>query len=232
MSGVTLILPYWDRQKAADKALAMLDKCYRGRIDLEVLVMDDGNPQPFVAPDMDLELRVVRRPIKAGPSSCISAWNHGVREAKHDRIALSCVEILHYDPVLPQMDEELDALGPDGYVLAACWCPELREWHCHSLTASRGGTPIPIGTGRSFLGLMNKELFWRAGGFDEDYAAGAGYEDVDFIYRMLRAGARFVVRDDLVVIHPKTDARIHWPAHLFERNKELLERKWKHLISA
>lgn len=74
--------------------------------------------------------------------------------------------------------------------------------------------------------MMSKDLFNRAGGFDEDYSEGAGYEDVDFIYRMKRAGAKFVIRDDLIVIHPKAGASIRWPSFMFERNRKLLEKKW------
>jgi hypothetical protein len=223
---ISLILPYWDRQQAADAALRRISELYQG-LDLEVVVVDDGNAVPFVVPEgLSVPVNLVRRPLKDSPSSCIAAWNDGVAAAAGDVIVLSCIEVLHEKPVLDEMLRELRAIGAGGYVLAAAWCPELDEWHCHSRKRSKGAYPIPDGTGRSFCGMMHKELFWRAGGFDLDYAAGAGYEDVDFIYRMLKAGAEFRVRDDLVVIHPKTGASISWPAEMFARNLALLEEKW------
>lgn len=221
---ISLILPYWQRQAAADKALAMLEKAYRGA-DLEVIVVDDGSPEPFRAPSWEA-VRVIRLPAKAGPKSPVTCWNEGVRAARGELVAISCVEVLHYDPVLEQMADELVRLGPKGYVLAAAWCPELREWHCHSTGGSRGAPALPPGCGRAFLGMMHKALYREAGGWDEDYRDGAGYEDMDFVRRMLAAGALFSIRDDLVVIHPKQNATIRWPAGAFERNRALYEQKW------
>lgn len=236
---ISLILPYWDRQPAADQALALLARGYRG-LDLEIIVVDDGSPTPFVAPDWVHEdpevgrapdpqkprLRVVRLPAKQEPKSPVTCWNAGVRAARGDLIAISCIEILHHDPVLAQMAEELERQGPDGYVLAAAWCPDLREWHCHSMAASRGAPPVPAGTGRAFLGIMHRGLYERVGGFDEVFREGAGWEDMDFILRMQRAGAKFCIRDDLVVIHTKAGASIAWGREKFARNKAIFDERW------
>jgi hypothetical protein len=221
---ISLILPYWNRQAAADKALAMLEKAYRD-IDIEVIVVDDGAPEPFRRPSWGA-VRVLRLPEKAVPKSPVTCWNEGARIARGDVLAISCVEVLHYDPVLPQMAAELERLGPKGYVLAACWCPDLREWHCHSTGGSRGAPAMPGGFGRAFLGLMHSSLYWEAGGWDEDYRDGGGWEDVDFAMRLQQAGAVPVIRDDLVVIHPKENATIHWPVGGFARNEALYARKW------
>lgn len=217
---ISLILPYWDRQAAADKALALLDKHYASMHGLEVVVVDDGNSVPFEGPSTRLNLRVVRRPTKHEPRSCIAAWNEGARQARGEIIAISCIEVLHERPVLRPMVAELARLGPKGYVLAAAWCPEFQEWHCHS----RKRVPTcPPGTGLSFLGMLSRDFYAEVGGFDEAYMRGVGYEDRDFIWRMHKAGAKFVIRDDLVVLHPKTVASIKWPAEWFERNKALYE---------
>lgn len=220
---ISLLLPYWSRQNAASAALRSIADAYRG-LDLEVIVIDDGDPVPFVPPpELDLVLRVVRRPLKMQPTSPVAAWNHGARLARGDVLALSCVEVLHPQPVLGSMLEPLRELGPDGYVLAAAWCPEERAWHCHS---SAPVPTCPAGTGIGFLGMMHRELFERIGGFDEAFMAGAGYEDRDFIQRVHRAGARFLIRDDLVVHHPKTGARIRWDAERFAVNERLYRERW------
>lgn len=46
---------------------------------------------------------------------------------------------------------------------------------------------------------VSLELFTRLGGYDESYFL--YWEDVDLSYRAVRAGARLMVRDDLVAIH-------------------------------
>lgn len=232
---ISLILPYWERQEAANKALAMLWNQYAPMFkagELEVVIVDDGSPTPFHWPTAAAwaNLNVIRLPAKTEPRSPVTCWNEGVKAAKGDIIAISCIEVLHdRGPVLQPLLNALQGLGENGYVLAAAWCPETREWHCHSEHAASGSYPIPAGTGRGFLGLMHKELYWSAGGWDEEYRDGAGYEDVDFIYRLLQVGAKFKVCDDLVVTHPKTGAAIAWGEAKFARNKALFERKWMSL---
>lgn len=221
---ISLILPYWDRQQAADRALATLAGHYLG-LDLEVIVVDDGNREPFRSPaDYPLDLHVVRLPRKEQPTPQSRAWNAGAKASTGDILALSCVEVLHPAPVLEELAAQLAALGPYGYVLAAAWCPERREWHCRSDVRSWDG--FPPGYAGTFLSVLNRDLFDLAGGFDEEYMGGAGYEDRDFVCRLLAAGARFMVRDDLVVHHPKTGATIKWPAEGFARNENVFKIKW------
>ncbi len=219
---ISLILPYWKRQAAADKALSMLGALYADR-DIEVIVVDDGDPDQFIEPRTNLDLKVLRLPRKEAPKSPVTCWNEGVKVASGDVIALSCIEVLHRGLVLPAMEEALEEVGDDGYILAAAWCPEQHAWHTHS---SLIVPQCPPGTGLAFLGMMYRSLFDRAGGFDEAYRDGAGYEDRDFIHRLHRAGAQFTIRDDLVVDHPKTGATIKWPAEAFSRNKMIFEEKW------
>lgn len=219
---ISLILPYWDRQEAANKALKSLE-IYKD-LDLEVVIVDDGNKIPFKVPESPLNIKIITLPEKDIPKSCVVPWNEGVKASSGDVIILSCIEVLHEQPIIERMKVELDSMGKDGYVLASAWCPELNEWHCHSSIR----TPRNVwGTGLSFFGMMNKELFYRAGGFDERYREGAGYEDNDFINRLLCVGAEFKIRDDLKVIHPKKGAAISWPAGAFEKNYELFKSKWK-----
>jgi hypothetical protein len=60
---ISLILPYWDRQQAADAALRRISELYQG-LDLEVVVVDDGNAVPFVVPEgLSVPVNLVRRPL-------------------------------------------------------------------------------------------------------------------------------------------------------------------------
>lgn len=219
---ISLILPYWDRQEAANTAFQLLDQHYRD-LDLEVVVVDDGNLVHFVIPPTRLKVKVVRLPTKTGPKCPTTAWNAGANAASGDILVMSCIEILHDTPVLAQMAECVRDIGPDAYVLAAAYCPEEGKWHCHSSVAV---PTCPKGSGIAFCAAMYKSLFDRADGFDEAYRDGAGYEDRDFIWRLHKAGAKFVHRDDLVVTHPKSGASISWPSGGFEKNQALYYQKW------
>lgn len=219
---ISLILPYWDRQAAADKALRMLDIQYRD-IGLEVVVVDDGGPQPFRAPKLGVDIQVVRMPPKDSPGAISAAINAGFEAATWDYICISAIEVLHTKPVLGSMAAELERIGPYGYVLAAAYCPEQKRWHCHSSVE----VPFcPPGTGMAFCGMLRSDLYAMAEGFDEEYCEGAGWEDKDFIWRLTQVGARFSIRDDLVVIHPKAGAKIKWHPSALERNRRLFEQKW------
>jgi len=233
---ISLLLPYWDRQEAADKALRLIARQYAD-LDLEVIIVDDGNAVPFRLPvwfndeigDVTepavkrLNIRVITLPRKKDPKSPCTPWNVAAKAANGDMLVLSCIEILHDKPVLEELARAVAAGGSDAYVLAAAYCPESGEWHCHSKVEV---PTCPPGSGIGFCSAMHKELYFRAGGFDEIYRDGAGYEDRDFIWRLHNAGAKFIKRDDLVVTHPKSGASIAWGFEKFQRNEGIYLARW------
>lgn len=74
---------------------------------------------------------------------------------------------------------------------------DLRSGHLGDGSGAPRGATRPWLTGACLA--VSLELFERLGGFDERYFL--YWEDVDFSYRALVAGARLVVRADLVVVH-------------------------------
>lgn len=227
---ISLILPYWDRKQATDESLALMSAQYRD-LDLEVIVVDDGTPKPYLPPDyLGIDVHVLRLQTKLNPKNPCVPINAGVAASCGDFVAISNPEIKHVNPVLKQMAEECAAMGPDAYVLAGCWCPDENRWHCHTSRkfskTNDAGALMPDGVGYHFLGMMHRSLWEKCVGFDEDYREGAGYDDPDFVLRMLKAGAKFKIRDDLVVHHPHDEPRTRWLAGGFERNRELFFRKW------
>lgn len=229
MGLISLVWPYFERQAVADRACALLAKHYAD-LDLELVVVDDGSPtQPYRAPEMPFPVHVVRLPLKPQPKNPGLPINRGVAAANGEIIALSGPDMLHTKPILAQMREEL---GDDEkrYVLAACWYPERRIWHCHS-SHRRGdqgdvGPMLPPGADYHFMAMMHRSLWDASGGLDEDYRDGAGYDDPDFCMRLERAGAKFVIRDDLVVEHVRAGAHAGWTPAMFARNRALFLSKW------
>jgi len=217
---ISLLLPYWNRQEAADKALASIRTHYSD-LDLEIIVVDDGSPVPFKIPE-GMDIKVIRMPDKTEPKSPINCWNAAAREAASNVLVLSCIEVIHVSPILEQLTKDLEK---DEYRHAAAWCPEHGEWHVHSTVEV---PDCPKGSALGFCAAIHKELYWRAGGFDEIYREGAGYEDRDFVRKLHSVGARFVKRDDLKVIHPKTGAYINWGKEKFYRNFAIYQSRWPH----
>ena len=225
---LSLVMPYWDRRAAADASLASMAAHYAG-LDMEIVIVDDGSREPYHAlPGLPWPVTVLRMPLKDGPLNPCTPFNVGVHAARGEVIGLTNPENLHLAPVLPGLLEELERGGPDTYALAACWHVEGKNWHAHSSIAGRAveGIAMPAGSHYHFLGLMHRELWTRCGGFDVDYRDGAGYDDPDLVLSLARAGARFVIRDDLVVHHVRTGARAAWRAEQWERNRRLFVSKW------
>jgi len=225
---ISVVLPYWQRQEITEYALDAMAAAYPS-LHMEVVLVDDGSPQALqITKQYPWPVRVIRLPAKEVPKNPCVPINRGVKESAGEIILLSNPEIIHDKPVLPAMLEELERLGPRGYVLAAAWCPEQEIWHCHSSVAGDRptGEKQPAGSGYHFCAMFHRSLFESAGGFDEEYREGAGYDDPDWVNRLARAGAIFRIRDDLVVIHTKFGAQTAWPREAFARNRAIYKRKW------
>ena len=227
---ISLVLPFWNRQKVADLAVSHLDRCYAG-LDLEVIIVDDGSDIEYVKPVTRLDLKVVTLPKKNGPMSACVPYNEGVKASSREFIALSGTDIIHSAPILADMRDAI--MDDNDYVIAAAFCNEQNRWHCHSSMQRNDrtdvGSYLPPGADYHFMTMLKRSLWDKAGGFDAAYREGAGYEDPDFVRRLHAVGARFVRRDDLIVTHRRTDAKTPWTHAMLQKNRELFLSKWKPL---
>lgn len=159
-------------------------------------------------------------------------FNRGVAAARGDILVLTNPEVVHTRAILGGMLETLTALGPKGYVAAACWSPKAGWWYCHSQLGprpkERGRGAMPEGSGFHFCSMLRRSLFDEVGGFSEEYRDGQGYEDNDLLWKLHAAGAHFAIRDDLVTEHVDCP-RTAWPVGGAARNREIFEGKWQHM---
>jgi len=226
---ISVIWPYWDRQKVADESLRLMNEHY-SESQVQIVVVDDGNAKPYKAPASKIEVKVVRLPLKIVPKNPCVPINRGVDAADGEFIVLTNPEILHRRNLLIPMMWELWG-DKKKYVQAAVSykTPKGKEvWHSHSSVSGKieSGVSMPVNACFHFLSMLHRELFTKAGGFDEDYRDGAGYDDPDFVLRLNRAGAKFVMRDDLVAEHVRKGAHANWPPGAFERNDQVFKSKW------
>ena len=215
---ISVVLPYWKRQAAAVAGLRSIATQEQGMA-LEVILVDDGDPNPFVLPDdLLFSVKVVRLQEKQASKSACVPINAGVSVSVGDVVVLSCPEMLHVMPVFAAMRARLNALGERGYVSAAIWAPESKVWHAHS---SLKRPPL------NFCTMLHRSLWLAAGGMDEDYREGYAFEDADFLNRLKKAGAVFSIEDALVVHHLRDGAKAAYSREQHERNRLLFESKWK-----
>jgi hypothetical protein len=215
---ISICMPYWVRQAELNRSLAAYRRLYSG-LDLEISICDDGSTTPVVAPGCILT-SLPKKTIGLNPCVPINA---AVRASRGDIIVLTNPEIEHREDVLTGMLAMLET-GED-YVTVACrdvggmWLAGPQVDY-----TKNGRLPVPAGAHFHFCAMLRRELFERAGGFDEAYRNGRSCEDNDWLWTLEAAGARFRLAPG-VVWHYNTP---HKFKGTHESNRDLLVRKWGH----
>lgn len=218
-----------------DLNLAIYRRHYLSHNDLELVIVDDGSPEAaHVRGSYPWAVHVVTLPRKDVALNPCVALNAGVAASYGNILVLTNPEVVHRSPILAGMRTELDALGPKGYVAAACWGIKAGWWYCHSSKmpepSTVGRAPMPKGAGLHFCSMMQRAFYDEIGGFSEEYRHGCGYEDNDFLWRLHAAGARFKIADDLVTDHHDCP-RSEWPAGGAARNRAIFEDWWPETLA-
>lgn len=219
---VSVCIPFWASRPVDALAIAATVTAFKA-LGCEVSVCDDGStvrPKFPVIPD-----RICARAVKAYALNPCKPLNRAVRNSTRPVVLLTNPGMR---PATGLLEAMLPALWEDRnlYVAAACKDQDTGRWLVHSTVkgGEYGRGPMPAGSGFHHCAAMNRGLFERAGGFDEDYREGQAYDDNDFLWRLEAAGARFRILDDIVLDHcPSSTA---WPAGGLSRNKALFESKW------
>lgn len=222
----SFLMPYYDRAEQLASTLQSLYDLYCARKDFEVILVEDAkNVGPLHEAlqgavskwEGKMSVKVVGyEEVIYNPAPM---FNLGASLAGGEFLIITNPECRHKTDVLAGLDEEFDK---DNSCYVVCACRSLSKdgsfhlWYQHSKRRD---------TNYHFCSAMSREQYWSAGGFDERYKDGYGYEDNAFRDRVKNAGIRFVLRDDLVVEHqwhPKTrppDVRIR-----LQRNKTLYQK--------
>lgn len=218
---ISVIVPYWKRQKALRIFLRIYRDFYGHLDDLEVVVVDDGSPPGENARPVVREfpcVRLVEMPRKHIRLNPCVVYNRGVREATGEVLLITSPEVHPRKPILEQSETQLIREGPKGYVAAACWDPNTKRWNQHSLHRN---AYLP------FHVMLYRQHYLDVGGYDEDYRDGHSQDDVDFIRRLRCGETVFVARDDLVTDHHFSLQGSHdLDPDRQQRNRQLLRQKW------
>lgn len=239
---ISVVTAYYNRKKLFTRTLkSMLP--YYGKIDFEVIVVDDGSDEAERLEDLQTDfpfLRVIRleKQNKWYKNPCIP-FNIGFEAVKGDKIIIQNPECYHFGAILAYVDTHLKE---NEYLSFGCFSMDKLNTDDDALFFDEKNiTKLIENNNRSFttdgdLGWYNHSKFrpeafhfcaammstdlFDLGGFDERYAKGVGYDDDELIWRIKNKKMRIKFIDDQIVLHQN-----HYvaPDDLVEANKRRFE---------
>lgn len=219
-------MPYWNRLAELRRAI---DSCEQQYPDLEIeySICDDGSLIPLESMPWTSNVRIVSMPRKPNALNPCVPINRAVRNVTSDVIVLMNPETEHRERVLDKMLAALE--GPNDYVATGCRDTMHGAWYAGPDRDYRGCL-MPPNTHYHFCTMFHRELFERAGGFDEEYRPGHGYDDNDWLWRLWELGdVNFKYVPGVVWHVRQLMQRSLWKGPQLMRNEVLLRKKWGHL---
>lgn len=223
---ISVCVPYYRNEGMLDKQLEIwtnYSEKLRGR--LEFILVDDGSPEPLEVPRVDLNLTVYR--ILENKSWNFSGVKNLLMHTVRTKWALLSDIDYVFDEACMQGVVDLDRSDPTKFYNFKC------------IMASSGKAKpkdhYPIS---SFL--VNKEMFWKCGGHDEDFVGHYTAHDNAIFWRLTRdpGGCVQVKRDwPFMVCYQRSQIDGADTDHEFEgwnrdgtRNRKLLGDKRKKIV--
>lgn len=211
----SIVITSFNRSRLLSFGLESLARQKFSQKDVEIIVLNDGNPDDNTEGicelfDDELNIRYFasRRPNKGWrvPGFAI---NYGVQQSRAPLLFISCAEMYHLGNSVMKMVSALETGGrilaipasgkdDDGRFLAKIergMMPSDREYE---MLEPLHNIHLPF-----FIG-MRKSEFMKIGGYDEDFT-GVGFDDNDIVHRLQLTGHRYHKVDCKVVhlYHPR-----------------------------
>jgi len=236
----SIIMPYMDRAILLHNTLLSFSYWYSDRDDWEVVIVKDSKcvkgDELFEVVDIwrrkGMDICIIEQNAEDcyGPSKL---FNRGVAECQGQYVILTSPEVYHNTDILDGLDNIFDD-NPDQYIVCACQSlgrrkmntaarrykqlqGEFKEWFQHSVHR-----PARY----HFCSALKKELYFKIGGFDEEFSLGFCFDDDDFRDSVIKAGIVLIQNDDLITSHQwhphcnVPDKKVRW-----DRNLNLYESK-------
>lgn len=220
---ISVVTAYYNRKKLFQRTLNSMMPYY-GKVDFEVIVVDDGSDELERLEDLQTDfpfLRVIRleKENKWYKNPCIP-FNIGFSEIKGDKVIIQNPECYHFGSILEYVDAHLKE---NDYLSFGCFSLDKLNTNDDELISNRNHIEnLILENNKTFnkngdLGWYNHSKFrsdayhfctamtkndlFDLGGFDERYAKGIGYDDDEFIWRIKAKKMKIVFVDNEVVLH-------------------------------
>ena len=191
------------------------ERCLRGlrdssRADYELVVVDDGSTDGTAGLAEAAGARVIRNPTKLGPAA---ARNLGAMVASSPLVFFLDADVaVHPDTIaraMARFDADPGLVGLFGSYDDSPAAPglvsrfrNLLHHHVHQ-SGHFEGDVRPAHTFWTGCGLIRRDVFIEAGGFDPQLYRRPAIEDIELGYRITRAGHRIVLARDVQATHLK-----------------------------
>ncbi|QIF02112.1 glycosyltransferase [Roseimicrobium sp. ORNL1] len=242
---ISIVTAYYNRRALFIRTLESL--LLFGGPEFEFVVVDDGSREEERVEDLVERfpfLRVFRLdPAKKWYTNPCIPFNYAIRQAKGDLIILQNPECFHAGPILRHVEKHLRS----GVYLAYS-CYALNEAETQSLQGDAAQVqaqaasftlharqPVELGgegwynhssiwpNAHHFCAAITRRDLEMLGGFDERYATGFAYDDVELVHRIRRSGMEVRHVDEPFVFHQNhyVPNRTDVPWDKFQRNEKL-----------
>ncbi len=191
---ISVIIPVYKRRKSVVKAI--LSVMEQGYGNFEIIVVDDGSPQPLDISELikeDSRIKLVRLKKNSGPSA---ARNAGVRASSGAWLAWLDSDDVWAPEKLSQQMSFLERLGSERKMVALATGFE----YAHPDGQLDRRIPVPSSNSRHFFAgcwfcpgstvMLHRSLFDRVGPYDETMRR---LEDLDWFIRLVLNGGRLEV---------------------------------------
>ncbi|SOD95053.1 mycofactocin biosynthesis glycosyltransferase MftF [Blastococcus haudaquaticus] len=204
---VTVVVPVKDRPVELARLLAALGSD-PATADLPVVVVDDGSAEPVTAPGV----RVVRHQVPEGPAA---ARNAGMRAAGTPLVAFldsDCVPRTGWlERLRPHLDDPRLAVVAPRIVALGRGRGWFAGYEAAVSALDMGGQAAAVRPGSAVPYVPSAALLVRRDalgeGFDESMRVA---EDVDLVWRLIRAGWRVRYEPDARVAHEHPGTTAQW----------------------
>jgi len=221
---ISIVIPTYNASKFIP---ALMDSIFKQAVDdMEVIIVDDCSTDNTVELVKEYPARVIVMEQNGGPAK---ARNKGVAEAKGDIIFFLDSDVLVLDGTVREVQEYFENDHAANCVIGVCATEPLNKGfvpkymamfeYIHLLDA----LDVNLSVFAPRCGAIKKELFQRAGGYDESYK-GADVEDFEL--------ARRINKIDRIALNPKMLVRHQFVNNLEEAVKNYFKRAvmWIHLF--
>lgn len=247
---ISIVTAYYNRKKLLIRTLESL-KCNFGKIDFEMIVVDDGSIKEERLEDLLEEypfLRIHRiEPAEKWYKNPCIPFNIGLSMVKGEKVILQNPECYHFDSVLEYVDNNLKA---NSYFSFGCFSLDKintdddklffdRSYIDNLMKTTKHVVKVDGGLGwynhskyrasaLHFCTAIFTEDIVDLGGFDSRYAMGHGFDDDELVFRIRNKGMKIKFIDDVRVLHQNhyietVSQKVKYSNPLAERNKTIYE---------